>query len=259
MVDDLPSQKKVDELEAKNAFLLEKANKTGAELKEEKEEHKKALDKLNLTLAFNQKLETYIGNTGDVINKAKFFDANLAKNPVMAGKVILILVDFAKKMEELLDEMRVLFDRLQLEVPPIAAENLPDISGEIPSLTGWGKEATTETPSKPDQPGPSEPTREEEEPAGPELPCSPRTRRAATFPASREVVGEVVRDLAKEERRAFEESTHAPPARIDRVQTGPEEPSAERMRELQTPPSGPTPEPIAVATPRPLVCPSFLN
>ena len=67
-VDDLPSQKKVDELEAKNAFLLEKANKTRAELKEEKEEHKKALDKLNLSLAFNQKLETYVGHTGDVVN-----------------------------------------------------------------------------------------------------------------------------------------------------------------------------------------------
>ena len=126
-VDNLPLQKKVDELEAKNAFLLEKANKTGAELKEEKEEHKKALDKLNLVLAFNQKLETYVGNTEDVINKAKLFDANLAKNPVTAGKVIPILVDFVEKMEELLDEMRVLFDGLQPEVPPIAAENLPDI------------------------------------------------------------------------------------------------------------------------------------
>ena len=52
-VNDLPSQKKVDELEAKNAFMFEKANKTGAKLKEEKEEHKKALDKLNLALAFN--------------------------------------------------------------------------------------------------------------------------------------------------------------------------------------------------------------
>ena len=52
-VDDLPSQKKVDELEAKNAFLLEKANKTGAELKKEKEEYKKALDKLNIALTFN--------------------------------------------------------------------------------------------------------------------------------------------------------------------------------------------------------------
>ena len=50
-----------------------------------------------------------------------------------------------------------------------------------------------------------------------------------------------------------------PPARIDTVQTGPEEPAAERMHELQTPPSGPTPKPIAVPTPRPLVCPSFLS
>ena len=52
-VDDLPSQKKVDKLEAKNAFLLEKSNKIIAELKEEKEEHKKAMGKLNLALAFN--------------------------------------------------------------------------------------------------------------------------------------------------------------------------------------------------------------
>ena len=86
-VNNLPSQKKVDELEAKNAFLLEKSNKISAELKEEKKAHKKALDKFNLSLAFNQKLETYIGNTGDVVNRAKLVDANLAKNPVTAGKV----------------------------------------------------------------------------------------------------------------------------------------------------------------------------
>ena len=66
-------------------------------------------------------------------------------------------MDFADKMEELLDEMRILFDRLQPKVPPVAAENLPDISGEIPSLIGWGKDGTTETPTKPDQLGPSEP------------------------------------------------------------------------------------------------------
>ena len=96
-VDNLPLQKKVDELKAKNAFLLEKSNKISVELKEEKEAHKKALDKLNLSLAFNQKLETYVGHTEDVVNKAKLFDANLAKNPVTAGKVIPILVDFAEK------------------------------------------------------------------------------------------------------------------------------------------------------------------
>ena len=104
------------------------------------------LDKLNLSLAFNQKLETYVGHTGDVVNKAKLFDANLAKNLVTAGKVIPVLVDFAEKMEELLDEMRILFDGLQPEVPPVAAENLPDISGEISSLTGWGKEALPRLP-----------------------------------------------------------------------------------------------------------------
>ena len=52
-INDLPSQKKVDKLEAKNAFLHEKSKKISAELKEEKEAHKKALDKLNHSLAFN--------------------------------------------------------------------------------------------------------------------------------------------------------------------------------------------------------------
>ena len=266
-VDDLPSQKKVDELKAKNAFLLKKSSKTGAELKEEKEEHKKGLNKLNVALAFNQKLEAYVGNTGDVINKVKLFDANLAKNSVTTGKVIPVLVDFAEKMEELLDKMRVLFDGLQPKVPPIAAENLPDISGEISSLTGWGKEATTETPTEPDQPGASEPTQEEEVPARPEPPHSPRTRTVGTSPAPTEVlvntvVDELVRELEEEERHAFETSTPVPPAWIDTVQTGPEEPMAERMRELPTratPPSSPTPKPISVATPRPLVRPTFLS
>ena len=52
-IDNLPSQKKVEELEAKNLFLHEKSKKISDELKEEKEVHRKALDKLNLSLAFN--------------------------------------------------------------------------------------------------------------------------------------------------------------------------------------------------------------
>ena len=264
MNNNLPSQKKVDELEAKNAFLLEKANKAGTKLKEVKEDHKKGLDKLNVALTFNQKLEAYVGNPKDIINKAKLFDANLAKNPVTAGKVIPVLVDFTEKMEELLDEMWVLFYRLQSEVPPIATENLLDISSEIPSLTGWEKEAATETPTKLDQPGASEPTQEEEVPARPEPPHSPRTRTAGTSPTPRKVlvntvVDEVVRELEEEERQAFETSTPAPPAQIDTVQTRLKKPMAERMKELPTPPSGPTPEPISVATLRPLVHPTFLS
>ena len=223
-IDDLPSQKKVDKLKAKNTFLHEKSKKVSEELKEEKEAHRKALDKLNLSLAFNQKLETYVEHTGDVVNKAKLFDANLVKNPVKAGKVIPVLVDFAEKMEELLDEMRIMFNGLQPKVPPVAAENLPDISGEIPSLIGWGKEGTTETPTKPDQPGASEPTREEEAPVRPEPPHSPRMHIARTVGPVREVlvntiVGEVVRELEEEERAAFDVLTPTPPAQIDTVQT----------------------------------------
>ena len=228
-IDQLFSQKRLEELEAKITFLQEKSKKASKELKEEKEVHRKALDKLNLSLAFNQKLETYVGNSGDVVNKAQLFDAYPAQHPVTAKKVIPVLVDFADKMEELLDEMRVLFDGLLPEVPPVAAENLPDISREIPSLTGWGKDGTTETPTKPDQPRPSEPSREEETPARSESPHSPRTRPIGTSAPVREVlvesiVGEVVKELEEEARASLDILTPTPPARIDVVQTRPEEP-----------------------------------
>ena len=133
-IEHLPSQKRMEELEAKVSFLQEKNKKANEELKEEKEAHRKAVDKLNLSLAFNQKLEAYVGNAGDVVNKAQLFDANLAQHPVTAKKVIPVLVDFADKMEELLDEMRVFFDEFLPEVPPVAVENLPEILGEVPSL-----------------------------------------------------------------------------------------------------------------------------
>ena len=263
-IDHLPSQKRLEELEAKTAFLQEKSKKASEELREEKEAHRKALDKLNLSLAFNQKLETYVGHTGDVVNKAQLFDANLAQHPVAAKKVIPVFVDFADKMEELLDEIRTLFDGLQPKVPPVAAENLPDISGEISSLTGWGRDGTTETPTKPDQPGPSEPIQEKEAQARPEPLHSPRTHPAGTSALVREVlvesiVGEVVRELEEEERASLNILTPTPPAQIDVVQTRPEEQMAEQMRELPTPPPGPTPEPISLATPMSLLRPSFLK
>ena len=263
-IDHLPSQKRLKELEAKTAFLQEKSKKASEELREEKEVHRKALDKLNLSLAFNQKLETYVGYTGDVVNKAQLFDANLAQHPVTTKKVIPVLVDFADKMEELLDEMRILFDGLQPEVPPVAAKNLLDISGEIPSLTGWEKDGTTETPTKSDQLGPSEPIQEEEDQARLEPPHSPRTHIAGiSAPVSEvlveSIVGEVVRELEEEGRASLDILTPIPPAWIDVVQKGQEEQEAEQMRELLTPPSGPTPEPISLATPMSLLRPSFLK
>ena len=173
-------------------------------------------------------------------------------------------MDFADKMEELLDEMRVLFDELLPEVPPVTAENLPDISGEVPSLTDWGKDGMIETPSKPDQPGSSAPNQEEEAPARPETPHSPRTQLADTPAQVREVVvkpivGEVVREIEEEEEVSHDILTPTPPTWIDVVQIRPEEQMVERMRELPTPPSGLTPEPISLGTPGPWTRPSFLK
>ena len=190
-IEHLPSQKRMEELEAKVSFLQEKNKKANEELKEEKEVHRKAVDKLNLSLAFNQKLEAYVGNAGDVINKAQLFDANLAQHPVTAKKVIPVLVDFTDKMEELLDDMRVLFDGLLPEVPPIAAENLPEISGEVPSLTGWGKDGTTGTPTKPDQPGPSKPRQEEVVLARPEPPALTQEAPSKRIRANKRSIGRI--------------------------------------------------------------------
>ena len=243
----MPTQKRMDKLEAKNSFLLEKTNKLRAYLKETRKDHHEAVDKLNTAFQFNQKLEEYIGSSGDVVNKARLFNENLARNLIAAGKVIPILVDFAKKMEELLDEMRVLFEELQPEIPPLATENLPDISREISSLTGWGREtAPTETPTKPNQLEPFELTREEEVPTQPEYESPPR-RRVAELAATQgkvsvnTIVEEVVRELDEKRSQANMVETSQQPARIDVVQTGPEEPTAERMWELPTPPEGSTP------------------
>ena len=49
----------------------------------------------------------------------------------------------------------------------------------------------------------------------------------------------MVRKLEEEERQAFETSMPVSPTRINTVQTGPEEPTAEWMRELPTPPFRP--------------------
>ena len=104
-----------------------------------------------------------------MLNKARLFDSNLAKNPISTAKVIPVLVDFAKKMEEILDNMRSLFDKLGAEGhPEVPLENVPDISSNIPSLTGWGKEAApTKTSTKSNQPLPSEPIKETKEEEAP--------------------------------------------------------------------------------------------
>ena len=61
--------------------------------------------KLSDSLDFIRKMEGYVQQPAEVLNKARLFDEGLAKHPVTAVKVILVLVDFKQKMEEILLDM----------------------------------------------------------------------------------------------------------------------------------------------------------
>ena len=108
----------------------------------------------------------------EILNKARLFDEGLTKNPVTAAKVILVLVDFNQKMEELLLDMRALFNGLEVEglVPLDQVPNISINTEELPTLQGWGIGTTgqTPTPTKPattPEPIPQD-TQEKGEPAG---------------------------------------------------------------------------------------------
>ena len=77
-----------------------------------------SLNKLNESLVVICKIEEYIRNLDNVVNKVKLFDNHLEVNPVLRAKIIPIIVDFASKMEELLDDMRGLFNRLASKIHP---------------------------------------------------------------------------------------------------------------------------------------------
>ena len=52
-IDSLPTRKKLEKLEAKNSFLLKKANKLRGKVDEQKKQNQGILDKLNAALLFN--------------------------------------------------------------------------------------------------------------------------------------------------------------------------------------------------------------
>ena len=200
-----------------------------------------------------------MSHLGNVLNKARLFDDNLANHPISAAKIIPILTDFAEKMEELLNNMRSLFDELgpegNQEVP---LENVLDISLEtsnIPSLTGWRWEAApTKTPLKSDQPGPSKWTRktEEEEPQH-QLGSKSTPQQQATKEVTimREIqVDDMAKGLLEEIQVQRDQLSQLEipqqPARIDMVQIGPNEQPAKQRRELLTPPETSTLEPATV-------------
>ena len=74
-----------------------------------------AVNKQNDSLDLIRKIEGYIQLLVDVLRKARLFDEGFAKNPITIVRVIPVLVDFNQKMEEILFNMRGLFEGLEAQ------------------------------------------------------------------------------------------------------------------------------------------------
>ena len=93
-LDELPHKQAVLDLEEKDKKLQEEVNQLKDELEDEKKTNVVAATKLSKSLDLIRKMEGYVQQPGEVVNKARLFNEGLAKNPVTATKVTLVLVDF---------------------------------------------------------------------------------------------------------------------------------------------------------------------
>ena len=137
----LSNHQTIKDLEARINLLLGQKVKLEGKLKAQTANSQFALKKLNESTKVIRKIGTYIGHPSDVVNKTKLFNNNLANHLVSGANVILILVGFVQKMEELFDDMRSLLDSLDV-VPTTATtplENIPDISLEMELILGSPK------------------------------------------------------------------------------------------------------------------------
>ena len=172
MLEGLPQKQIVIDLKEKNHKLKEEVKKLKEELADEKKANSMAATKLGKSLELVMKIEEMAQQPAKILNKARFFDVSLAKNSVTATKVISVLVDFNQKMEELLLDMKALFNGLEVE-GLVFLDQVPNISintEELPTLQGCGIETTGQTPTPTKQATTPEltpqNTQEKDEPAG---------------------------------------------------------------------------------------------
>ena len=133
---ELPQRQTVLDLESKNAKLKEEVKKLKKELEDERKANSIAVTKLGESMELIRKMEGVVQQSADILNKAKLFDAGLAKNLVTAAKVIPVLVNFYQKMDELLINMRALFEGLEVSglVPLNQVPNISINTEELPTL-----------------------------------------------------------------------------------------------------------------------------
>ena len=120
------------DLKSRNAKLKEEVKKLKEELEDERKANSIGAAKLG-------ERERVVQQPPDILSKAKLFEAGLTKNPVTAAKVIPVLVNFNQKMDEILMDMRALFEGLEVS-GLVPLDQLPNISintEELPTLEGW--------------------------------------------------------------------------------------------------------------------------
>ena len=119
ILDKLQQERKVVDLQTRVDFLLKKSAQLKHKLKEEKNDSEYVVTKMNKSFKVIRKIDDYIGHPNNVINKAKLFDSNLVTNPISEAKIIGILVNFGQKIEEILNNMRSLFNGLSIALSQV--------------------------------------------------------------------------------------------------------------------------------------------
>ena len=84
----------VIDLQVKGEKLQMEVNRLKEELKDKKKANAIAATKLSNSLDLIRKMEGFIQQLVEVLNKAKFFDKVLTKNSVTAANEIPVLIDF---------------------------------------------------------------------------------------------------------------------------------------------------------------------
>ena len=135
--------------------------------------------KISEAFSLLTQFQSYVGQPGDVVTKARIFDETVAKRlPVTGSKVINIVVDYSSKMEVLLVGMRKLMADLHPAALPTRLINLMPDFMELPAveiLQGLsnptkGPGAQTASPNLPVDPGSDTQTRPTDDPPLPDAP-----------------------------------------------------------------------------------------
>ena len=107
-------QTTIEGLKARVNIFLAKVEGHKSKVKRKDGEAKSAIKKVNESVEVIWKIQKYIGNQGDVVNKSYVFDNHLIANPISSTKIITLLLDYLCKT--ILEDMGALFAGLELEL-----------------------------------------------------------------------------------------------------------------------------------------------